>query len=269
MEKYIQQAISMAIEYAPKVLLAIITLVVGFWIIGVVVKLFKKSLKKSSLDDTLRNFLGSVTSIILKVALLISVASIVGIETTSFVALIGVAGLAIGMALQGSLSNLAGGVLIMLFKPFKIGDFIQAQGFSGSVEDIQMFHTILKTGDNKTIIIANGPLAGGSVTNFSTKPTRRVDMVFGIGYNDDIDHAKKVLHQLVDADSRIMQDPAPFLVVSELAESSVNLALRVWCKSGDYWGIFFDMQENVKKTFDKEGISIPFPQRDIHMYETK
>ena len=184
-------------------------------------------------------------------------------------AVLGAAGLAVGMALQGSLANFAGSVLIMIFKPYKKGDFIEAQGHSGIVEEIQIFNTILKTPDNRVILVPNGALSGGSIVNFSAKDTRRVDMTFGIGYNDDIDKAKAVLSSLIEADTRIMKDPAPFIQVSELADSSVNFAVRVWCQSADYWGIFFAMQENVKKAFDKEGISIPYPQRDIHVFNEK
>lgn len=267
MEAYMNQIIEGAIGFAPKLVLAIVSLIIGFWVIGLIIGLLKKIMKKRELDETLREFLGSVVSVMLKVALLVSVAGIVGIETASFVALIGAAGVAIGLALQGSLSNFAGGVLLMVFRPFKVGQYITAQGHSGTVEEIQIFHTYLKTPDNKVIILANGPLAGGSVTNFSAKPTRRVDFSFGIGYQDDIDKAKGILNDIINADDRIMKDPAPFVAVGELADSSVNFTVRVWAKAGDYWGIYFDMHEKVKKTFDKEGVSIPFPQRDVHLYK--
>ncbi|EGG98166.1 Small-conductance mechanosensitive channel [gamma proteobacterium IMCC2047] len=204
---------------------------------------------------------------ILKALLLVSVASMVGIETTSFIAVLGAAGLAIGLALQGSLSNFAGGVLLLLFKPYKVGDVIETQGHIGTVNSIQIFTTVLKTPGNKTIIIPNGPVANGSIVNYSTEPTRRCDMVFGIGYDDDIDKAKAILRELIEADSRVLKDPAYALLLSELADSSVNFTLRLWVNAADYWGLYFDMQEAVKKAFDAQGISIPYPQQDVHMHQ--
>lgn len=192
-----------------------------------------------------------------------------GVEMTSFVAILAAAGLAVGMALSGTLQNFAGGVMLIIFKPFKVGDVIDAQGYIGSVKEIQIFNTILKTPDNKTIIIPNGGLATSSMTNFSTEATRRVDFTFGIGYDDDIDKSRAVIEGLIKADSRIFTDPAPVIVVSELADSSVNFTVRVWANSGDYWGIFFDLTEQVKKAFDKEGISIPYPQTDVHVHTVK
>jgi small conductance mechanosensitive channel len=218
-----------------------------------------KALDRSKVDESLKKFLSNLFGVVLKILLLISVASMVGIETTSFVAIMGAAGLSVGLALQGSLANFAGGVLILLFKPFKVGEVIDAQGYIGSVSEIQIFNTILKTPDNKTIIIPNGGLSSGSITNFSTEATRRVDMTFGIGYGDDIKKAKDLLNLMIKNDSRVLTEPAPMIVVSELADSSV------WVNSADYWGLFFDMQEKVKLEFDKHGISIPFPQQDIHL----
>jgi len=267
MEEYIKKGINMAIEYIPNVIMAILILVIGIAVIGGLVKMTKKAMKKADLDETLRDFLGSIIGAILKVALILAIASQLGVEATSFVAILGAAGLAIGLALQGTLSNFAGSVLLMLFKPYKKGDFIEAQGHMGTVHEIQIFNTILKTPDNKTILIPNGPMAGGNIVNFSTEATRRVDMSFGISYGDDIDKAKATLHSIINADERIMQDPKPFVVVGALADSSVNFTVRVWAKSSDYWAVFFDMQENVKKTFDKENISIPFPQRDVHLHQ--
>lgn len=268
LQVYTDMAVKMVMNYAPIVLLAIVTLIIGLWIIKLVVKGVGKGLDKSKVDISLKKFLGSLIGIVLKVMLLISVATMIGIETTSFIAVIGAAGLAVGFALQGSLANFAGGVLILLFKPYKIGDFIEAQGFMGTVKEIQIFNTIMNTPDNKTIIIPNGGLSSGSITNFSAEPTRRVDFVFGIGYSDDIKKTKEVLKTLTNSDPRIMSDPEPFVVVSELAESSVNFAVRVWVKAADYWGVYFDMQEKVKLEFDKQGISIPFPQQDVHMFQT-
>jgi small conductance mechanosensitive channel len=242
-------------------------LILGFWIIKIVLKGMEKAMVKANTDESLRKFFHSLVGVLLKIILLISVASMVGIATTSFVAILGAAGLAVGLALQGSLANFAGGVLILFFKPFKVGDVVDAQGYLGKVHSIQIFNTILKTFDNKTVIIPNGAISGGSLTNFSTESTRRVDMTFGIGYGDDILKAKKVLHKLVEEDNRILKDPAPTIVVSELGDSSVNFIVRVWSAAADYWNIFFEMQEKVKLTFDREGISIPFPQRDVHLYQ--
>jgi small conductance mechanosensitive channel len=266
MPDFSTQALEWLITYGPNLLFAVGTLIVGLWVIRMITKIFSRVMGKAKVDISLQRFLASLVGAILKVLLFISVIDMVGIKTTSFVAIVGAAGLAVGLALQGSLANFAGGVLILLFKPFKVGDFIEAQGYAGSVKAIRIFNTILKTGDNKNIFIPNGPLSGGSITNYSTETTRRVDMVFGIGYDDDIKKTKDVLYQLIKADERILDDPAPLVVVSELADSSVNFTVRVWCKSADYWGIYFDMHENVKLEFDKQGISIPFPQQDVHLH---
>lgn len=267
MQVYMQQAIQMIMQYGPRFILAIVVLVLGLWFIKLFAKGIRRGMERSKMDVSLQKFLLSLISTTLKILLLISVASMIGIATTSFVAIIGAAGLAVGLALQGSLANFAGGVLILVFRPFQVGDVIDAQGFIGKVQAIQVFNTILTTADNKTIFIPNGSLSNGSITNFSTEATRRVDMTFGIGYDDDLQKAKSVLQRLVDEDERIMADPAPSIVVSELADSSVNLAVKVWCKGSDYWGIYFDMQEKVKLNFDREGISIPYPQTDVHLYQ--
>ncbi len=269
LEQYSSTIYDMVITYLPKLALAIVTLMVGLFLISTIMGTLKKRLAKNKAYASLSTFLVSVFSIILKVILLISVASMIGIETTSFVAILGAAGLAVGLALQGSLSNFAGGVLIILFRPYKVGDYIDAQGHSGTVSEIQIFNTILKTPDNITIIIPNGNLSNGSIINFSAETMRRVDWTFGIGYNDDIDKAKSAISSLISADSRIHITPEPFIAVSELGDSSVNFVVRVWCDSPNYWGIFFDMQENIKKAFDEQKISIPFPQRDVHVYNHK
>jgi len=188
----------------------------------------------------------------------------VGIEMTSFVAVMAAAEFAVGMALQGGLSNFAGGVLILIFKPFKIGDFIDVQGKMGKVKEIQIFHTTITSTDNKTIIMANGALANDTITNYSTEKQRRVDMVFGIAYEDDFEKAKKIITEIIQKDKRILKEPEAFVRVMELGDSSVNITTRVWCESADYWAIYADMQEKVKTAFDKEGISIPYPQMDIH-----
>ncbi len=267
MTGYMDTAVEMAMLYGPQLILAILVLIIGLWIVNRVVKLTNKGMERASVEPTLARFLGSLVSIGLKALLLISVASMVGIETTSFIAILGAAGLAIGLALQGSLGNFAGGVLVLLFKPFKVGDFVETQGVSGTVAEIQIFNTIIKTADNKVIIVPNGAVSNGVITNYSKEATRRVDFVFGIGYGDDIGKAKEVIARLVAADDRAFEDPAPTIVVSELADSSVNITTRVWVNAADYWGVKFDLTENVKLAFDQEGISIPFPQQDVHMHQ--
>ncbi|MEM7002995.1 MAG: mechanosensitive ion channel domain-containing protein [Pseudomonadota bacterium] len=267
MQGYYDQAIGMAIEYGPQLILAIVVLIIGLWIIGKVVRLVQAGLNKSGTDETLAKFLCSLTSIILKALLFISVAGMVGIETTSFIAILGAAGLAIGLALQGSLANFAGGVLVLLFRPYKVGDFIDAQGVAGTVFEIQIFNTIIKTPDNKRIIVPNGAISNGIITNFSAEETRRVDFVFGIGYDDDIAKAKATLQRIMSEDSRIHSDPEPFVALGELADSSVNFTVRVWVNAADYWGVFFDTTEKVKLVFDQEGISIPYPQTDVHLHQ--
>jgi small conductance mechanosensitive channel len=268
-EAYTDKAVELIMTYGPKLLLAIVVLLIGLWIIKLVVKAFRKAMEKGGMDISLQGFLASLVSILLKALLFISVASMIGIATTSFIAILGAAGLAIGLALQGSLANFAGGVLILLFKPFKVGDFINAQGHAGTVDSIKVFFTTLKTPDNKTIIIPNGALSNSSIVNFSTEARRRVDMTFGIGYADDIQKAKGILNRLIQTDTRILKDPEPAVVVSELADSSVNFTVRAWCDAADYWGIFFDMQEKVKGAFDSEGVTIPFPQQELHVYQHK
>ncbi len=263
---YIDKAIELLMSYGPKLLLTIITLIVGLWVIKLFVKGFRKTMERSKIDVSLIRFLSSLIGALLKILLAISVTSMIGVEMTSFIAILGAAGLAVGLALQGTLANFAGGVLILLFRPYKVGDFIDAAGYTGTVNHIQIFNTVLKTPDNKTIIIPNGVLSNASITNFSTESTRRVDMKFGIGYSDDIKKAKEILERLIKDESRVLDEPAAVVVLSELGDSSVNFTVRAWCNSSDYWGIYFDMQEKVKLEFDKNGISIPFPQRDVHVY---
>ena len=266
---YLSKLGELAVAYAPKLLLAIVTLIIGFWIIKRIVKILTKSMEKRDFDNSLKPFIKSLVSVLLKVVLLISVAGMIGIEMTSFVAILGAAGLAVGLALSGTLQNFAGGVMILAFKPFKVGDFIDAQGYMGTVSEIQIFNTILKTPDNKTIIIPNGGLSTSSMTNFSTEPKRRVDWTFGVGYGDDAEKTKAVLRKLIDEDSRILQDPEPFIALSELADSSVNFVVRAWVDAADYWAVFFDMNDKVYKTFDKEGLNIPYPQMDVHVHQNK
>ncbi|MBU0691895.1 mechanosensitive ion channel [bacterium] len=264
---YLVWAVEQIKYWSPKLVTAILVLLIGLWIIKAVVKVVNRLMDRRDVDISLRGFLKSLLSISLKILLLITVAGMLGVETTSFIALVGAAGLAIGLALQGSLANLAGGVLILIFKPYKVGDWIEAQGHSGSVHSIQIFNTVLKSVDNKTILIPNGPLAGGSIVNYSTEDLRRVDMKFGCSYSDDILKVQQVLQSLVDKDSRVLKEPAPAILLSELADSSVNFALRLWAKKEDYWDIYFDFHKNVKLEFDKSHISIPFPQHDVHIHQ--
>ncbi|MFA6617813.1 MAG: mechanosensitive ion channel domain-containing protein [Candidatus Neomarinimicrobiota bacterium] len=252
--------------FGPRVIGGIAVLIVGALIVKVLNRSLVKVLDKSKLDDSLKPFIKSMVSILLKVLLFIVVLPIFGIEMISFTALLGAAGLAVGMALSGTLQNFAGGVMILIFKPFKVGDYITAQGYSGSVSEIQIFNTILKTPDNKTIIIPNGGLSTGSMTNFSAEPRRRVDWKFGIAYGDDPKKAREVLRKLADADERILKDPEVNIVISDLGDSSVNFSVRAWVEAGDYWSVFFDMNEKVYNTFEKEGLNIPFPQMDVHVH---
>jgi small conductance mechanosensitive channel len=269
MDKYADIAVEMVINYAPQLALALVTLLVGLWVISAVIKGTNKAFAHAGMEPTLQKFLQSLMNVGLKALLIVSVASMVGIETTSFIALLGAAGLAIGLALQGSLANFAGGVLILILRPYKVGDFIDSSGGMGTVREIGIFHTIMTTGDNKTIIIPNGPMSNSPITNFSTQATRRVDIVFGIGYDDDLRKAKATLAGLIDADERIHKDPAPMIVISALGESSVDITTRSWVDAANYWPVFFALTENTKLAFDAAGISIPYPQSEVHIYQAK
>lgn len=252
-------------SYGPKVVGAILVLVIGLWVIRIVTRGFGRVTRKKEMDPSLQGFLKSIISILLKVLLFISVMGMVGIEATSFIAIIGAAGLAVGLAMQGTLQNFAGGVMILLFKPYKVGDFIEGAGHTGIVKEIKIFTTLLTTPDNKLIIIPNAQLSNSSMTNYSAMETRRVDFTFSVSYGDDFDKAKEVLLEIIHADERIFKDPEPFIALSALADSSVNIVVRVWASGADYWDIFFDMNEKVYKTFGKHGLNFPFPQLDVHL----
>ncbi|MEO9803737.1 MAG: mechanosensitive ion channel domain-containing protein [Reichenbachiella sp.] len=267
LDELMPQILELIFSYGPKLVGAILVLIVGFWIVKALSGGFKRLLDARDLDASLKPFMVSLVSMLLKVILVISVLTTMGIEMTSLIAVLGAAGLAVGMALSGTLQNFAGGVMILIFRPFKVGDYIDAQGYSGTVNAIQIFNTFLKTPDNKTIIIPNGGLSTSSMTNYSTEPKRRVDWTFGIGYGDDVDKAKSVIKGLADADERIHKDPEVFIAVSALADSSVNFAVKAWVNAEDYWGVHFDMNENIYKTFAKEGLNIPFPQMDVHVHK--
>ena len=255
--------------YGFKVITAIIIFIVGRWIARFLSNIIQKVMTRRKLDPTIVTFVVNLTYILLLTFIIIAALGQLGIQTTSLITIIGAAGLAIGLALQGSLANFAAGFLMIIFRPFKVGDFIEGAGVSGTVEAIQIFTTQLKTPDNKTIIIPNAKLTADNITNFSTKETRRVDFVVSIGYEDDIDNAKKVITDLLTQDKRILNDPPPTIGVLELADSSVNIVVRPWVKTADYWDVYFDTTENIKKRFDDEGISIPFPQQDVHLYGHK
>ena len=266
-EQIISQINELVISYGPRLVGAIAVWIIGSWIIKALTGGFNRVMEKNQTDASLKPFLKKLFSTLLKVLLAVSVLGMLGVEMTSFIAILGAAGLAVGMALSGTLQNFAGGVMILLFKPFKVGDVLEAQGFLGKVHEIQIFNTILKTPDNKTIIIPNGGLSTSSMTNYSTEPQRRVDWTFGIGYGDDVDKAKAVIKELCDQDSRILKDPELFIAVSELADSSVNFAVRAWVNAEDYWDVFFDLNEKIYKTFDQKGLNIPYPQMDVHVHQ--
>ena len=270
LNEYVGQAMNVAVNYAPQLALPIVTLIVGLWLIKVVCTALKKAFARSHMEATLQNSIETLMSIGLKALLFISVASMVGVETTSFIAILCAAGLAVGLALQGSLGNFAGGVLILLFRPYKVGDFVEACGQAGVVREITIFNTVMTTGDNKTIILPNGAVSNGAITNYSTQKTRRVDIVFGVELyipKDDLRKAKDILNGLIAADDRILKDPAPMVVVSALGDSAVDITTRSWVATGDYWGVYFDLMENAKLGLDEAGISVPYPQSEVQMHK--
>lgn len=256
---------NLAIEYGLVLLKAIIVLLVGLWLVKRFIRAFEKLMLRSNVDETLRPFLLTILDIVLKVALFIAVVGILGIQTTSFVAVLGAAGLAVGLALQGSLSNLAGGVIILLLKPFKVGEVIDALGFAGTVKEIQIFHTVLFTFDNRRIVIPNGQLANSSLTNITRNPVRRLDMEFAAAYGSDIDLVKSTIRELIQKDERFHTEPEPMVRMIRMADSSINFVVRVWVDTDKYWPAYFDLNENVYKEFYAKGISIPFPQMDVHI----
>lgn len=263
---YLDKIINFGFEYSPKIIGGIIVLLIGLWITKLITKSVGKTLAKSKLDQSLVPFLKSLTNIILKVLVVITVMGMIGIQMTSFIALIGAAGLAVGLALSGTLQNFAGGVIILILKPFKVGDFIEAQGFLGTVKEISIFATMLNTGDKKLIIIPNGPLSTGPLTNFSAEPQRRIDWKFGMAYGDDVENFKKAINDFFAEDARILKEPASFIGLSELGDSSVNFAVKAWVNSADYWGVFYDINEKVYKKFGDYKLNIPFPQMDVHLH---
>ena len=254
-------------SYGVSILLALAILIIGMWIAKVITKSVVKLMTKREVDGTLIKFVAGLVKAILYIFVIIAAIDKAGIESTSFVAILGAAGLAVGFALQGSLSNFASGVMLIIFKPIKVGDFVEAAGVMGSVEEVGIFVTTLTTPDNKVIYVPNSQMGGGIITNFSIKDTRRVDMEFGIGYSDDIDKARSVILEILSNDSRILKDPTPDIFVGTLADSSVNFKVRPWVNAADYWGVYFDTTENIKKKFDENNVSIPFPQTDVHLFQ--
>ena len=255
--------------YSLKLVAAILVLVIGKWLARKITNVIRKLLEKQQIDVTLVNFLENIIYYTLLIVVVIAAAGQLGINTTSFLTIVGAAGLAIGLALKDSLSNFASGVMLILFRPFRVGDVVNAAGVTGKVETISMFTTIMNTPDNQKIIVPNSAITSGTITNITANETRRVDLVIGIGYEDDISRAKDILARIIEEDERILSDPAPTIAVSELADSSVNFVVRPWVKTADYWNVYFDLTEKIKKTFDAEGISIPYPQTDVHLYPEK
>ena len=268
-EQLIAKGYELLTVFGVKILAALAVFIIGRWVVKYLKRLALRIMEKREVDPTLTKFVTNLIYIALLTFVIVAALGMLGIQTTSFIAVIGAAGLAVGLALQGSLSNFAAGVLMIIFRPFEVGDLITGAGVTGVVEEIQIFNTQLLTPDNKTIIIPNAQLTADTITNYTRKGTRRADMVIGIGYEDDIDKARAIILEVLSQDERILKEPATKVAVAELADSSVNFTVRPWVKADDYWGVIFDATETIKKRFDAEGISIPFPQRDVHVYEHK
>ena len=261
----VEELLAALTTYGLDVIGAIIILIIGNIISKSVPKTLSKLLNKRNIDQTVVNFLGNLTRATIMIFTVLLVLAQFGVQTASLIAVLGAAGLAIGLALQGTLSNVAGGVMLLCFRPIKIGDFVEVAGLAGTVKAVNLFTTEMATGDNVQIILPNATVWGSAIKNFSFHPTRRVDLVMGIGYDDDMDKARDIMLSLIDADERSLKDPAPMVVVSELGDSSVNFTVRIWCNAADYWPLKFDMTKKMKEAFDKDGISIPYPQRDVHL----
>jgi len=262
--KYSDMALLYVSQYGLKIIAAILIFIVGKWAVKKITIISKKLMEKAKVDQTLIEFAESLIYFVLLIVVILAALNTLGINTTSFLAVFGAASLAIGLALKDSLANIGAAVLIIIFRPFQVGDFVEAGGATGTVDDVNLFSTIISPLDNRTIIVPNSTIIGGNITNYSKKPQRRVDHVFGIGYDDDLKLAKETLMQIMEADERVLTEPAPFVAVSELGDSSVNFVFRAWVETADYWDVYFDMLERVKLTFDEKGISIPYPQMDIH-----
>lgn len=263
-EQLIQQITTMGLEAGKSILLAIVVAVAGRYVVKFINNLVARMLERRNVEPTVKSFLKSFVNILLVTLLIITVVSTLGVNTTSLAALLASAGLAVGMALSGNMQNLAGGLILLFFKPYKVGDFIEAQGVSGVVKAIQIFHTILTTTDNKELFVPNGPLSSGNITNYTKNELRRVDFTISVEYGTEVEKVKEVTLELLQQDERIMQEPAPFIAVKELANSSVDFTLRVWTKATEYWNVFFDTNERIYAEFNKQGIKFPFPQLQIH-----
>ena len=268
-EKLAAQAQEWLTLYGLRILSALAIFIIGRWVARAIKRLFQKLMTRNEVDATLVSFVGSMTYFALMTFVVIAALNQIGIQTTSLIAVIGAAGLAIGLALQGSLANFAAGVLLILFRPFRAGDYIEGAGIAGIVEEIEIFTTKMRTPDNRAIIVPNAKLSGDNITNYSAKSERRLDLQIGVGYQDDLKKVKAVLNQILGEDPRILKEPAAMVGVLELGESSVNLVVRPWVRTGDYWDVHFDLIEKIKRRFDQEGITIPFPQRDVHLYQSR
>ena len=269
MEAMVDKLYEFLLVYGLNVVAAVVIFIVGRWLARAVSNIIEKMMRKSNVDVMLTNFVKHITYFGLLVVVIVAALNKLGLQTTSLIAVLGAAGLAIGLALQGSLANFAAGIMLIVFKPFKVGDFIEAAGTTGTVKEVHIFNTILHTLDNRKVIVPNAKLTGDNITNYTGLEKRRVDLVFGISYTDDIKTAKEALEHVVTSDARVLKDPKPSIAVSELADSSVNLVCRPWVKPDDYWDVYFDTIENGKLEMEKRGITIPFPQRDVHLYEEK
>lgn len=266
-EELTSMVIKWVLNLSARVLIALAIFFIGRWIIRYLRKLLRRMMERRAVEASLKSFLLNLVSITLTLFLIIVIIGILGIDTTSFVAIFASAGLAIGMALSGTLQNFAGGVMILIFKPFRVGDFIEAQGQTGTVKEIQLFNTVINTTDNKTIMIPNGGISTGIINNYSKESLRRVEWTFGIGYGDDYDLAKATIASMLDQDERVLKDPAYFIALSSLGDSSVNIVVRAWTSTGDFWSVFFDMNEKVYKQFPIVGLNIPYPQMDVHLHQ--
>ena len=255
------------VDFAINLVIAIVIFYVGKWVVNLIISGMLNAMKKGDMDKTLRRFIANLARMLLMLFVIIAAINQLGVQTASLIALVGAAGLAVGLALQGSLANFASGVLIVLFRPYKVGDFIEGAGIAGSVEEVQILTTVLKTGDNKQVIVPNSQIMGATITNYSANETRRVDLVVGVSYDDDLDQVRRELESLVAADDRILDDPPVTIAVSALADSSVNFVVRPWVKTADYWGVNFGLTEAIKKRFDEVGISFPYPQQDVHLHK--
>ncbi len=269
MEEILSKISGYLAVYGIRVLGAIAIFIIGKWIVKLIKKAIIKVMEKAKVDPTLITFLGNLSYMLLLTFVILAALSNLGVNTTSFIAVLGAAGLAVGLALQGSLSNFGAGVLLILLGHFKVGDYVEAGGVAGTVEAVRIFNTVFRTPDNRVIIVPNSNIIGGNIINYSAKETRKIDITVGVSYDDDIRAVKGELQRILQEDERILKDPAPFVAVGELADSSVNFVIRPWVKAADYWNVYFDLIEKIKLRFDEKGFTIPYPQQDIHLYQEK